>query len=132
MKTKELKNLKIFKWVEDTAVDDVLKNSETEFFPDGRLIIYEGERIDNKGYIIVSGSVSICIQKTLITELWVWEIFGEIWLILGDKRQATVRASQDTEVIVIDFDKLMMLIEHDENKINKEVIRRMEQNVMSD
>jgi hypothetical protein len=31
---------------------------------------------------------------------------------------------------VIDFDKLMMLIDNDENNINKEVIRRMEANLL--
>jgi CRP-like cAMP-binding protein len=51
-------------------------------------------------------------------------------LIIGEKRKATVRAKVDTEVLVIDFDRLMMLIDNDENKINKEVIRRMESNLL--
>ena len=124
------KSLKIFKWVESSAVNEVIENAEKELFAKDRLIIYEWERIDNKGYIILSGWVSIQIQKIEIAKLWIWEIFWEIGLIVWEKREATVRTLLDTEVLVIDFDKLMLLIDHDENNINKEVIRRMQQNLL--
>jgi CRP-like cAMP-binding protein len=126
----EYRKLKIFAWVEADAISEVLRLSEKEFFKEWRLIIYEGERIDNKGYIILSGEVKIQLQQLEIATLWEWEIFWEMWLIMWEKRKATVRASKDTETLVIDFDKLMTLIDHDENMINKEVIRRMEANII--
>lgn len=130
MELKQLKQLKIFEGVRESAVDAVLEEAKKDFFPAERLIIYEGERIDNKWYIILNWEVNIHINKIEITKLWAWEIFWEMWLIIWEKRKATVRASVDTEVLVIDFDKLMMLIDNDENKINKEVIRRMESNLL--
>ena len=122
--------LKIFAGVEAGAIAEVLKQSEEESFKQWRLIIYEGERIDNKGYIILSGEVTIQLQKLEIATLWEGEIFWEMGLIMWEKRKATVRASKDTQTLVIDFDKLMNLIDHDWNVINKEVIRRMEANLI--
>jgi len=130
MDLEKLKQLKIFTWVQDDAVDSVLAQAKKEAFPAERLIIYEGERIDNKWYIILSGEVKISLKKIEIAHLSAWEIFGEIWLIIWEKRKATVHAAIDTEVLVIDFDELMMLIDNDENNINKEVIRRMEANLI--
>lgn len=130
MDLEQLKELKIFEWVREPAIEAVLAESEKEVFSDNRLIIYEGERIDNKWYIILEGGVNICIQKIEIARLGVWEIFGEMGLIIWEKRKATVRAIGETQVMVIDFDKLMMLIDNDENRINKEVIRRMESNLL--
>lgn len=130
MDTTDLKKLHIFAWVRENAVEAVIQESEKESFSEGRLIIYEGERIDNKGYIILSWEVTINIQKIEIAKLRQWEMFWEMWLIIWEKRKATVRALSDTEVLVIDFDKLMMLIDNDQNKINKEVIRRMETNLL--
>ena len=122
--------LKIFAGVEAGAIAEILKQSQEESFKAWRLIIYEGERIDNKGYIILSGEVTIQLQKLEIATLWEGEIFWEMWLITGEKRKATVRASKDTQTLVIDFDRLMTLIDNDGNIINKEVIRRMEANLI--
>ena len=52
-----------------------------------------------------------------------------MWLLDWEKRKATVKAAEYTEVIVIDFDNLIDLINSDENKINKEIMRRMEDNL---
>lgn len=130
MDLKKLKTLKIFTWVQEDAVESVLEQAKKEFFPAWRLIIYEGERIDNKWYIILSWEVKISLKKIEIAHLWAGEIFWEIGLIIWEKRKATVHAEIDTEVLVIDFDELMMLIDNDENNINKEVIRRMEANLI--
>ena len=122
--------MKIFIWVQEDAIESVLEQAKKEFFPTKRLIIYEGERIDNKWYIILSWEVKISLKKIEIAHLWIWEIFWEIGLIVWEKRKATVHAVTDTEVLVIDFDELMMLIDNDENNINKEVIRRMQANLL--
>lgn len=125
-----MKTLKIFEWVRVNAIEEVLNQADKEVFADNRLIIYEGERIDNKWYIILQWGVNICIQKIEIARLNVGDIFGEMGLIIWEKRKATVRSIGETVVLVIDFDKLMTLIDNDENKINKEVIRRMESNLL--
>ena len=126
----KLQQLHIFSWVKNEAVTAVLEQARKDFFPADRLIIYEGERIDNKWYIMLSGEVKISLKKIEIAHLKTWEIFWEIGLIVWEKRKATVHAVIDTEVLVIDFDELMMLINNDENNINKEVIRRMEANLL--
>lgn len=130
MEEQDYSKLKIFAGVQPDAIAEVLKQSRKEIFKKGTLIIYEGERIDNRWYIILSWEVKIHIQKIEIATLGVGEIFGEMWLIIWEKRKATVRASEDVEVFVIDFDNLMLLIDNDENKINKEVIRRMESSLL--
>jgi CRP-like cAMP-binding protein len=56
-------------------------------------------------------------------------IVGEIALLNEEERTATVQATSDTTMIVLTLDDLIDMINSDENKINKEIMRRIEENL---
>lgn len=64
-----------------------------------------------------------------IANLYAGNIFGEIALLNEEPRTATIRASKDTQVLVLSQDTLFTMIEHDDNSINKEILRRIEENI---
>ncbi len=75
-------------------------------FNPGDIIIHQGETAD-KFYIIVSGTVEIYYYEpnaadTIIAQLDSGNYFGEIGLLEGSKRTASVRAATPVKVLVFD------------------------------
>lgn len=56
-------------------------------------------------------------------------MFGEIALLNEELRSATVVAESDVSVAILSQDALFEMIENDDNSINKEIMRRMEENL---
>jgi CRP-like cAMP-binding protein len=95
----------------------------------GEIIMQQGDAPNSTGYIIESGSVNVSIDGEQKAELSVGDIFGEIALLNEEPRSATVVTRSDTTVIIISQDILFEMINNDDNSINKEIIRRMEENL---
>lgn len=127
--TKNIAKLKIFHWIDDEVVKEILTRSSKETFPKDFTIIEEWAFPDWKGYIINSGDVSVSIAGQKIVRLYEWNMFGEIALLNEEPRTATVVAESDVEVIVLSQDILLEMIQNDDNTINKEIMRRMEENL---
>ena len=64
-----------------------------------------------------------------ITVLEKGDIFGEIALLNEEERSANIKALSNLETIVLSQEDIFTMIENDENTINKEIIRRMEENL---
>nr|MDD3720091.1 cyclic nucleotide-binding domain-containing protein [Candidatus Gracilibacteria bacterium] len=126
-----LKNLKIFNGINEDVVNNILDNCKEEFFKAGDTIFVEGEVSNGKGYIIKNGNVDIKIKGQKIAELNQGDIFGEIALLNEEERTATVIAATDLVVIVLSINNLIEMINNDENTINKEILRRIEENLES-
>lgn len=83
-----------------------------------RKIMYPGEyvcREDEPGdafYIILEGSVDIFVEKIdkFLTKLGAGAFFGELSLLLGIPRTATVKTREDTVLFVLDRDGLQKLL----------------------
>ncbi len=120
-------NLKIFKWIDKKVIQNILDNCEEENFVAWEIIIREWEESNKKWYIIKSWKVKISVGNKEISILWDWEIFWEIALLNEESRTATVEALEDTKTIVLTLDNLVDMINNDDNKINKEIIRRIEE-----
>ena len=72
----------------------------------GDIVFREGEKSDDF-YIILSGKAEIIKKNSqdkevILTELTPGEVFGELGIILGLPRQATVRAKTNLELEIID------------------------------
>jgi CRP-like cAMP-binding protein len=121
--------LKIFDGISEDVKTKIIATCPTEIFPAGTLILVEGEVSNGKGYIIKSGRIAVKIKWNLVSELIEWEMFGEIALLNEELRTATIEALETTECIILQADHLIDMINSDENLINKEIVRRMEENL---
>lgn len=124
-----LKNLKIFAWIDESVVIKLLEQCEEASFKAWDTIFVEWEASNWKWYIIKNGNVDIKIKWIKIAELNQGDIFWEIALLNEEERTATVVATSDLEVIVLSIDNLIEMINNDANTINKEILRRMEENL---
>ncbi|MGE4444215.1 MAG: cyclic nucleotide-binding domain-containing protein [Candidatus Altimarinota bacterium] len=127
----EIYGLKIFQGLEKNIIDIMINNSETELFSPGEIIIIQGTPSNGKGYIIKSGEVSVEIGGKEIAKLGAGEIFGEIALLSEEERTATVKANQQTETIILSQDYLLDLIDNGNESINKDIMERLEQNLLN-
>jgi voltage-gated potassium channel len=75
----------------------------------GEVIARRGEKAEAM-YFIVSGEVDVELPDADDVKLGQGEFFGEIALLTGEERNATVRACEDTQLLVLDahdLDRLM-------------------------
>ncbi len=122
-------SLKIFEWFDKEIVDSIIDNCETRLINSWEMIIVEWEESNGEWYILKRWKVSISIGWNRIAELSSWDIFWEIALLNEEERTATVSAITDIEVIVLKLENLIEMINNDENKINKTIMSRIEENL---
>lgn len=109
-----MKQVPILATLSDANLEKLASMVEVEMFGAGELIVQEGEKGDSM-YIIRSGSCDV-MQKgadgrlMLLTTMIAGEFFGEISLLTGSKRTATIKTNEDTSLIFINktvFSKIM-------------------------
>lgn len=66
----------------------------------GKCAVEQGES-GSSAFLILSGSFNVEIDKKVVGSMSAGEIFGELSLILGEKRKATVRAITGSELVEI-------------------------------
>ena len=130
--TETIYNLAIFKWIERETVESIIANCEEENFVQGELIMIQWTPSNGKWYIIKKWSVKVSIDWKKIVDLPAGNIVWEIALLNEEERTATVEATSDTTMIVLTLDDLIDMINSDENNINKEIMRRIEENLEND
>ncbi len=122
-------SLKIFKWIDRDVVEKIINNCKEKVFKESEIIFLQWDISNWEWYIIKSGRVKISINDKKIAELWTWDIVWEIALLNDEERTATVEAIENVEVIVLTLECLIEMINHDDNSINKEIVRRIEENI---
>jgi len=127
--SEKIYNLAVFKWIERGTVDEIIKNCEEENFVEWEIIVTQGTESNWKWYIIKEWSVKVIIDSVDRIELWEWEMVWEIALINEEERTATIQANSNQTMIIITIDNLIDMINSDENNINKEIMRRIEENI---
>ena len=127
--TETVYSLKIFQWIERDVVDNIILNCEDRVLWSGEIIMMEWEQSNGEGYIIKSGQVEINIRWQKVAELSSGDIFWEIALLNEEDRTATITTLSEVEVIELTLDNLIEMINNDENKINKEIMKRIEENL---
>jgi len=121
--------LEIFRWIDHDVIEHIVLNCETRNYTVEKVIMHEWDSSNWEWYIIKNGKISISIKGSKIAELSAWDIFWEIALLNEEERTATVTALSDLEVIVLSLDNLIEMINNDENKINKTIMNRIEENI---
>lgn len=91
----------------------------TEFYAEGESIIRQGQP-GSSFYIITDGKVAVSIREgedgpeRQVTTLETHNFFGEMSLMTGEQRSATVRATQDCELCVIDKNAFGDIVKNNE------------------
>ena len=82
----------------------------TTTFAPGEVIFREGDQAD-KMYVVLSGEVEVHLQGTVIDTLAQGATFGEMALIDGSPRSATVVAKTSSEVAAINEKTFVLLVD---------------------
>lgn len=121
--------LKIFEGIEKNTVDFIINNCEIRSYNKWAILMSEWDNSNQEGYILKSWKVSINIHEQDIKKLDEWDIFWEIALLNEETRTATVTAIKNIQVIVLKLEHLIEMINSDDNRINKKIISRIEENL---
>jgi len=107
----------------------VARQLQRDTYEPGTTIVHQGEMAD-RFYIITRGEVEIYLthpdgQEIVVDRLGSGKYFGEIGLLHGGTRTATVRAAPETEVEVasLDRDSFVSLLKEDET--TREAVERI-------
>ena len=87
---------------------------ETRDFPAGSLILKQGDLSDHTHFVL-NGRVSVRMEsnglENLVAELGPGSIFGEMGMILGDRRSASVFAEDDCHIGLLSKARFMSWLE---------------------
>ncbi len=112
--SENLQQVPLFVPLAEEELEKLAKSSSTRVFAPGEAIVRRGQE-GNSMFVIVRGAVKVQIpeddfQRT-INELKANDFFGEMSLLTGQPRTATVIAEEETEVIQIKKTALKPLFE---------------------
>jgi small-conductance mechanosensitive channel/CRP-like cAMP-binding protein len=100
-----LRNEPLFQCLSDMQIDNLVKQSALNHFGRGERVIEEGAEGDSM-FILLRGSAHVSISKNgstiPVATLNAGDCFGEMSLLTGERRSATVRAERDCYVMEID------------------------------
>lgn len=101
----------------------VVKYGETS-----KVLMLEGETLFDQGdegekaYIIIHGGVDVIVDGKKIGVMGEGEVFGELALILNQKRSAKIVSNQSTELILLNKKRLKELINSGSKNVKKVII----------
>jgi small-conductance mechanosensitive channel len=110
-----LNNVSIFAPLSDEEIERLANASVSRVYAPGEPIVHRGQE-GNSMYVIIRGGVKVQIpennyQKT-IGKLKENDFFGEMSLLTGEPRTATVIATEESEVLRIDKEGLKPIFEN--------------------
>lgn len=106
-----LRRVAYFEQCTDLEVRQLIEYGYRQLFPTGQIICRENEPGDCF-YILLTGSVEVFSQRAekYIATLHAGEFFGEMSLLLGVPRSATVRTLEECTLFIIDRNDLQKLL----------------------
>ncbi len=101
---KILRGEQLFSCLSDDQIDAMLENAEANQFGRGEAVIEEGTEGDSM-FVLLRGTAQVSVSKNgslvRVGVLRQGDSFGEMSLLTGEPRTATVRAEKDCEVLEI-------------------------------
>ena len=103
----------LFQCLSDAQIDNLLEAARVNHFGRGERVIEEGAEGDSM-FVLLRGSAQVSVSKNgsviPVATLRSGDCFGEMSLLTGEKRSATVRAEDDCEVLEIRKDAMGAVI----------------------
>lgn len=102
-----LQSVDFLKVITDQQRRDLADKASIRVFSPGERIVTQGDD-STELFLILSGETSVVLEsegtETEITRLGASQFFGEMALLTGENRKATVKAVRECELLVIDHD----------------------------
>lgn len=109
-----IKNCSVFKGMLLSDLTDVAQNMELQRFGPGTDIVRQGDAGD-RFYLIYRGKVSVIVSKDgasrNVAELGSGDFFGEVALLRGEPRNATVTATTDVETFSLSKEQFLVALQ---------------------
>lgn len=103
-------------------LEAVVRGSRTEQFLPGEQVVRQGEP-GQELYVVVEGCADVIVEqnglRSVVTQLTAGQFFGEMSLLTGDARSATVTAKTLLKVLVVGKDVLVQLVQEDRGVIER-------------
>jgi len=127
-----LRNVSIFEELPERDLEKIAGLGTRKTFPKGSIILMEDE-IGSALFVIINGKVKVSRldetgREVILSILGQGDVFGEMSLLDGMKRSATVSSIEDTEVFIIYRDDFLNLLnQHPQIAISllKELAQRL-------
>lgn len=106
----------------DDERDELARRARTVGFGGGEVVIRQGEEGDSF-YVVAEGEVQVRVsmqgarQDQIVATLGAGQFFGEMSLMTGERRSATIVAARDTRLHVIDHGAFLSVIAANEELI---------------
>ncbi len=99
-----LRDEPLFECLSDAQIDDLVKDARLNHFGRGERVIQEGAEGDSM-FVLLRGAAQVSVSKNgssiPVASLGAGDCFGEMSLLTGERRTATVRAESDCYVMEI-------------------------------
>lgn len=116
-----LRNVELFRPLSFDQIEELASSASKFLFSKGEILVQQGDSGDSL-FIISDGKVDVSVSddagcKTHLADLQSGDYFGEMSLLTGEPRSASVIALQETEVIVVEKSGMAELLEHESSII---------------
>jgi potassium-dependent mechanosensitive channel len=120
-----LRRISYFEQCGDTELWQLIEYGYRQLYPKGQVVCREGSPGESF-YIILKGSVEIFSKKVeqYIATLNEGEFFGEMSLLMGIPRSATVRTLEDTLLFVVEKNDLQKLL-NDHQQLADQIAQKL-------
>lgn len=117
-----LASVDLFRPLDEAALTELAAGAESAGYAAGEDVVRQGQSGDTL-YVIRSGEVEVLVGADRIAVLGPGAFFGEMSLLTGETRNATVRALRETEVVTVGHAALQTLLHgHPELYLNLSMV----------
>lgn len=117
---RRLRAVPLFSGFDDETLKAIAERAEIVLVPPGKYVFRKGDPSDEMylvargaAYVIAEGTGEDGQEEKVVDELFNGAIFGEIAMLAGERRSASIRAATATTLVRIPRDVLMPVVEAD-------------------
>jgi small-conductance mechanosensitive channel/CRP-like cAMP-binding protein len=119
---RQLRGIDFLGALADTEMESLAKNARVKTYLPGESVVQRGAQGEEL-FIVSAGQASVLVDaegtETEVARLGVGEFFGEMSLLTGDPRSATVKAVTDLSLLVLDKAAMRTVFQHNQELIEQ-------------